>query len=566
MLLELAVENYAVVERARVRFHPGLNLLTGETGSGKSIVVDALGLILGGRASADMVRSDAERARVSGVFEAPEDPVLRELLDRAGAPVEDGELLVEREVMANGKSRAFLGNRPVTIALLREIAPFLGDIHGQHEQQQLFSAEAQLYALDDFARLEDQREEAGVLFRRWKQIEAELTELDRSEQEKLRMADLWSFQRKEIESAALKPREDAQLGQDRAVLRNVAKLQENAGAAYTVLSGEEHEEQGSVTAQLRMALKKVEELSRIDASLERVAETLRNATIGVDDASDAIRDYLDKLEADPKRLDEIESRLALIERLKRKYGSTLEDVLAFLEDVRAKMEAIETAGERRAKLEADLAGASAAYREHAATLTASRKAAAEKLAKKVETELDSLALESAVFRVEVREANWSESGTDRVEFLISANAGEEPRPLDRVASGGELSRIALALKTSLGQAARANGVVRTLVFDEIDTGIGGGVAEAVGRRLKKLSTSNQVLCVTHLAQVAGFADHHYSVEKREVKGRTVAEIEELSAEGRTREIGRMLSGQKVTPEALKHAEQLIRLGAGAARR
>ncbi len=566
MLLELAVENYAVVERARVRFHPGLNLLTGETGSGKSIVVDALGLILGGRASADMVRSDAERARVSGVFEAPEDPVLRELLDRAGAPVEDGELLVEREVMANGKSRAFLGNRPVTIALLREIAPFLGDIHGQHEQQQLFSAEAQLYALDDFARLEDQREEAGVLFRRWKQIEAELTELDRSEQEKLRMADLWSFQRKEIESAALKPREDAQLGQDRAVLRNVAKLQENAGAAYTVLSGEEHEEQGSVTAQLRMALKKVEELSRIDASLERVAETLRNATIGVDDASDAIRDYLDKLEADPKRLDEIESRLALIERLKRKYGSTLEDVLAFLEDVRAKMEAIETAGERRAKLEADLAGASAAYREHAATLTASRKAAAEKLAKKVETELDSLALESAVFRVEVHEANWSESGTDRVEFLISANAGEEPRPLDRVASGGELSRIALALKTSLGQAARANGVVRTLVFDEIDTGIGGGVAEAVGRRLKKLSTSNQVLCVTHLAQVAGFADHHYSVEKREVKGRTVAEIEELSAEGRTREIGRMLSGQKVTPEALKHAEQLIRLGAGAARR
>ncbi len=566
MLLELAVENYAVVERARVRFHPGLNLLTGETGSGKSIVVDALGLILGGRASADMVRSDAERARVSGVFEAPEDPVLRELLDRAGAPVEDGELLVEREVMANGKSRAFLGNRPVTIALLREIAPFLGDIHGQHEQQQLFSAEAQLYALDDFARLEDQREEAGVLFRRWKQIEAELTELDRSEQEKLRMADLWSFQRKEIESAALKPREDAQLGQDRAVLRNVAKLQENAGAAYTALSGEEHEEQGSVTAQLRMALKKVEELSRIDASLERVAETLRNATIGVDDASDAIRDYLDKLEADPKRLDEIESRLALIERLKRKYGSTLEDVLAFLEDVRAKMEAIETAGERRAKLEADLAGASAAYREHAATLTASRKAAAEKLAKKVETELDSLALESAVFRVEVHEANWSESGTDRVEFLISANAGEEPRPLDRVASGGELSRIALALKTSLGQAARANGVVRTLVFDEIDTGIGGGVAEAVGRRLKKLSTSNQVLCVTHLAQVAGFADHHYSVEKREVKGRTVAEIEELSAEGRTREIGRMLSGQKVTPEALKHAEQLIRLGAGAARR
>jgi DNA repair protein RecN (Recombination protein N) len=568
VLLELAVENYAVVERARVRFHRGLNLLTGETGSGKSIVVDALGLILGGRASADMVRSDAERARVSGIFEVPEEPGLRDLLDRAGTPVEDGELIVEREVLANGKSRAFLGNRPVTIALLREIAPFLGDIHGQHEQQQLFSAEAQLLALDDFAGLEGRREQAGVLFRRWKSIEAELAELDRSEQEKLRMADLWSFQRKDIEAAALKPQEDAQLDQERAVLRNVAKLQENAGAAYAALSGEEHEERGSVATQLRLALKKVEELARIDAGIERVAETLRTATIGVKDASDAIRDYLDKLEADPKRLDEIESRLALIERLKRKYGgasvpSGLEDVLAFLEDVRAKMEAIETAGEHRAKLQADLAGASAAYREHAGSLSGARKAAAEKLAKKVETELDSLALESAVLRIEVREANWSDNGADRVEFLISANAGEEPRPLDRVASGGELSRIALALKTSLGQ--KSHRVERTLVFDEIDTGIGGSVAEAVGRRLKKLSAANQVLCVTHLAQVAGFADHHYSVEKREVKGRTVAEIEELSAEARTREIGRMLSGQKVTPEALKHAEQLIRLGASAAR-
>ncbi|MGB6944164.1 MAG: DNA repair protein RecN, partial [Bryobacteraceae bacterium] len=239
-----------------------------------------------------------------------------------------------------------------------------------------------------------------------------------------------------------------------------------------------------------------------------------------------------------------------------------DDVLAFLEDVRAKMEAIEMAGEHRAKLEQDLAQASAAYRERAAALTSARKAAAEKLAKKVETELDSLALESAVFRIEVREANWSENGADRVEFLISANAGEEPRALDKVASGGELSRIALALKTSLGQAGgRGHAVQRTLVFDEIDTGIGGSVAEAVGRRLKKLSASNQVLCVTHLAQVAGFADHHYSVEKREAKGRTVAEVEELTGDARTREIGRMLSGQRVTPEALKHAEQLIRLGA-----
>jgi DNA repair protein RecN (Recombination protein N) len=449
------------------------------------------------------------------------------------------------------------------VALLREIAPFLGDIHGQHEQQQLFSSAAQLQSLDEFAALAAQRGEVSDLFRRWKAVENELEELNRSEQERLRMADLWSFQRNEIDAAALRPGEDAQLEQERAVLRNVAKLQENANSAYSAL----YEAEESVASQLRTALKKLEDLARIDASLLRVAETLRTAAIGVDEGSDAIRDYLDKLEADPKRLDEVEARLALIERLKRKYGSSLDDVLAFGLDVRSKMEAIETAGDRKAKLEQDLAQGSAAYAKCAGALTKARKAGAEKLAKKVETELDSLALESAVFRIEVRDAAWSEDGADSVEFLISANAGEEPRALDKVASGGELSRIALALRTSLGQTAKAKGgpqndaVSRTLVFDEIDSGIGGGVAEAVGRRLKKLAEVNQVLCVTHLAQVAGFADHHYSVEKREVKGRTVAEIEELTGEARTREIGRMLSGQKVTAEALKHAEQLIRLGA-----
>jgi DNA repair protein RecN (Recombination protein N) len=557
VLLELAVENYAVVERIRVQFHAGLNLLTGETGSGKSIVVDALGLVLGGRASADMVRSDTERARVAAIFEAPQEPALLELLERAGAPVEDGELLIEREILAGGKSRAFLGNRPVTVALLREITLFLGDIHGQHEQQQLFSSAAQLDSLDEFAGLGGRRGEVADLFRRWKGIESDLEELNRSEQEKLRMADLWSFQRTEIDAAALRPGEDAQLEQERVVLRNVAKLQENANSAYDVL----YQAEESVSSQLRTALKKLEDLARIDGSLQRVAETLRTAAIGVDEASDAIRDYLDKLEADPKRLDEVEARLALMERLKRKYGSSLDEVLAFGQDVRSKMEALETAGERKAKLEQELAQASAAYAQCAAALTKARQAGAEKLAKKVETELDSLALESAVFRIEVREAGWSEDGADRVEFLISANAGEEPRALDKVASGGELSRIALALKTSLGRSAKANAVPRTLVFDEIDSGIGGSVAEAVGRRLKKLAAANQVLCVTHLAQVASFADHHYSVEKREVKGRTLAEIEELKGDARTREIGRMLSGQKVTAEALKHAEQLIRLGA-----
>jgi DNA repair protein RecN (Recombination protein N) len=556
VLLELVVENYAVVERVRVRFHAGLNLLTGETGSGKSIVVDALGLVLGGRASADMVRSDTDRARVSAIFEAPSDAPCRALLDQAGVPIEDGELLIEREVLAGGKSRAFLGNRPVTVALLRELAPFLGDIHGQHEQQQLFSAEAQLRMLDEFGRLEAQRERVAGLYGQWKQVETELDDLNRSEQEKLRLADMWIFQRQEIEAAALQPGEDARLEAERLVLKNVAKLQENASAAYAAL----YDAPESASSQVRIALKKLEELCRIDGSLQPVLETLRAASVGVHEASDVVRDYLNRLEADPDRLEHVETRLALMDRLKRKYGATVNEVLAFLANVRAQLEAVETAGERRIKLQQELARSAAAYGEGAGALTGLRQAAAGKLAKKVETELDSLALENAVFRIGIQPASWSEQGADRVEFLISANVGEEPRPLDKVASGGELSRIALALKTSAGASQRAAGVGRTLVFDEIDSGIGGGVAEAVGRRLKKLSLSSQVLCVTHLAQVAGFADHHYFVEKREVKGRTVAEVEELTGDARTREIGRMLSGQSVTPEALKHAQHLIRLG------
>ena len=556
MLLELLVENYAVVEQVRVRFHKGLNLLTGETGSGKSIVVDALGLVLGARASTDMVRSESEQARVSAIFEAPRDKGCRALLDQAGVEIEDEELLIEREVLAGGKSRAFIGSRPVTVALLREVAPFLGDIHGQHEQQQLFSTAAQLHLLDDFASVDELRGRVAALFRDWQGIERELEELNRTEQEKLRMADLWSFQRKEIEGAALKRGEDTQLENERMVLRNVAKLQESAGAAYAAL----YDAPESASAQVRAALKKLDELCRIDRSFLDVAETLRAAAIGIDEASDRVRDYMDRLEADPQKLEDVEARLASIERLKRKYGSSLDDVLAFLEQVSTQMAAIESAGERRTHLEREAAERGEAFREAAAELSKSRKTAAAKLAKKVEAELDALAMEHAVFRVEVRPAEASETGVDRVEFLISANPGEEPGALDRVASGGELSRIALALKTSAGLTGGSKSVERTLVFDEIDTGIGGAVAEAVGRRLKKLSGANQVLCVTHLAQVASFADHHYFVEKREVKGRTVAEVEELTGAERTREIGRMLSGQRVTAEALKHAEQLIRLG------
>ncbi len=548
------MENYAVVERARVRFHAGLNLLTGETGSGKSMVVDALGLLFGGRASADMVRSDTERARISGIFEAPRAVGLQKLLEDAGVEAEDGELLIEREIQSSGKSRAFAGSRPVTAALLRDLAPYLGDIHGQHDQQQLFSTEAQLEMLDDFVEAESALSETSKLFREWREASRELQELERSEQERLRMADLWSFQHKEIEASQLKPGEDAELENERRVLKNVARLQENANAAYAAL----YDAPESAATQLRIAIKKIEDLCRIDSSIESALEALKPAAIVVDEASGALRDYLDRLEADPNRLEDIETRLELIDRLKRKYGGSVREILAFLDDVSARLSAVESAGERKSALAARIKELADLYTTAAGKLTKLRSEGARKLAHAVERELGSLAMQNTVFQIQLQKADWSERGVDSIQFLISPNPGEEPRPLERIASGGELSRIALALKTCLRQAP-ASGAPRTLVFDEIDTGIGGAVAESVGRRLKQLAASNQVLCVTHLAQVAGFADHHYVVGKREVKGRTVAEIEELTAPLRKREIGRMLSGEKVTPEALKQAEQLMRL-------
>jgi DNA repair protein RecN (Recombination protein N) len=558
MLLELVVENYAVVDRLRVRFHPGLNLLTGETGSGKSIVVDALALLLGARASADMVRSGEHRARVAGIFDVRDHPGVRALLEPAGFTIEEGELLIEREILAGGKSRAFLGSRPAAAGLLRDLAPLLGDIHGQHDQQLLFSADAQRDMLDAFAGNHDLLARTAAVYRDWCAAAAQIAELERSEQEKLRLLDLWEFLRREIESAAPEPGEDAALENERRVLNNLERLQESAGAAYEAI----YNSPASALALLRQAAKRVDEVARIDAALTGVRENLDAAALPLQEASYALRDYLGRLEANPGRLEEVEARLAALDRLKRKYGRSVQEILAFLDQVRANIEKVEHASERIEELRAGQRAMAADFEKLARELTARREAAARTLEKNVEKELAALAMERTVFRISLSAGPWTADGVDRVEFLVSPNLGEEPRPLEKVASGGEISRIALALKTCLA-AARPHAAARprTLVFDEVDTGIGGSAAEGVGRRLKKLAAANQVLCVTHLAQIASFADHHYAVEKRELKGRTVASVEELDAPARTREIGRMLSGHKLTAEALKHAEQLIRMSA-----
>ncbi|WP_321476596.1 DNA repair protein RecN [uncultured Paludibaculum sp.] len=552
MLVELVVENFAVVERLRLPLHAGLNALTGETGSGKSLMVDALTLLLGGRASSEMVRTGAARAFVSGRFEVPSDPEFHRVLEAAGLEAEDGEILLAREILSSGKSRAFAASRPVAASFLKEIAPFLGDIHGQHDQQKLFSGDSQRDLLDESAAVAEPLAEVEASYHEWHAVVRALQELNRAEQEKLRMADLWTMQRKEIEALELTPGEEAQLENEKRVLKNVARLSEAATVAHDALSESEH----AVASSLGLALKKIEELAKIDESLSGLLETLRPAQIAVKEAAMELGHYLGHLEADPKRLEDLENRLAQIEKLKRKYGTTIEEILAFYAQVCEQLDAVESAGERRAELEASIARRESEYKAKAERLRSLRTKAAKKLEKAVETELGGLAMKGTSFRIALSPCDPSPHGMDAVEFLVSANIGEELRPLDKVASGGELSRVALALKTCVVQ--RSNGhIARTLVFDEVDSGVGGAAAETIGRRLKKISESSQVLCVTHLAQIAGFADHHYVVSKRESGGRTSAQVDEMLGEERVREIGRMLSGQHLSAEALRHAEKLI---------
>ncbi len=565
MLVELQVENFAVAEKLRLRFHAGLNLLTGETGSGKSILVDALGLLLGGRAATEMVRAGADRARISGLFDVPRHPRLLALLEDAGIEWENEDLPIEREIGVNGKSRAFVASRPATVTLLREIAPFLGDIHGQNDQQQLFDADAQLSLLDDYAGHPELLSETQSAWVRLLELRRQLDELDRNEREKLRLADLWRMQSREIEAVKPLPGEDEELERESRRLKNVTKLAELSNDAYTQL----YDSQEAAYALAQHALRRLEDLARIDSSLQAAVETLRPALIAIEEVSYTLRDYIGDLEANPSRLDEVESRLVAMEKLKRKYGATIEEILGFLEATQQKLHALENAAEHRTQLQNEINTAETEYREAAEQLTQSRRFAAARMAKEVESQLADLAMSRAVFEAELLPAPDGVRGQDAMRFLVSANLGEEPKPLDKIASGGEVSRIALALKTCLSSLTEertlgkdAAGAPRTLVFDEVDAGIGGRAAESVGRKLKQLARSSQVLCVTHLPQIASFADHHYSVEKVETGGRTVSRIQQLDAAARAAEVGRMLSGEHLTTEALRNAEQLIRINSG----
>ncbi|HME33899.1 MAG TPA: DNA repair protein RecN [Candidatus Sulfotelmatobacter sp.] len=580
MLIEMRLENYAVIDNLVVEFGQGLNLLTGETGAGKSILVDALALLLGDKASSDVIRAGAERAVVAAVFEAEsaggsaaEKPLARILEENGLDESDDGSLIVRRELAAGGKGRVFVNNQPATVAVLRLLAPHLATIHAQNESILSFDGPARLGLLDAFAGSQREMVEAG--FSAWKQIRTRIEELERGEQDRLRLVDLWIFQKREIEEARLQSGENERLETEKRVLANAEKIYNAAMNAFDLL----YEGNGSTASSLRAAQKQVEELARYEPKFQEALAALETARISVEDVGATVRDYAGGIHASPEHLAQAEDRLALLDRLKRKYGPTLEEVIQFGADVARKLSEVENKDEILRGLHSELAKAAGEYLQAARGLSKKRAEAARRLEKLVEAEINDLAMKSA-FRIEMtsseEEGNWTGSGIDQVVYMISTNPGEPLRQLEHIASGGELSRVMLALKASVEAGAGREtvksptsrkgrekwGTQRTLVFDEIDTGIGGRAAEAVGKKLKSLSRSSQVLCVTHLPQIATFGDHHYVVEKKEDKkesgGRTRTTIRAVTGEERTEEVARMLSGAKLTETSRKHAEQMIR--------
>ena len=581
MLVELRAENYAVIDHAIAVFGPGLNLLTGETGAGKSILVDALALLMGGKASADLVRHGAEKAVVACVFEST--PGAETILEENGIDCEGPEIILRREILANGKGRVFVNNQPAIVAVLRQLAPELALVHAQTETLASFDQTQQRVLLDRFAGLAT--DAAAEAHARWRAAQNRLNELLEGEQDRLRMVDLWTYQRKEIEDARLEAREDETLETEKRVLANAEKLYAAAMGAFEQL----YEGGSSAEAALRAALRNVEELARFDAQFGEAAQQLSGARATISDIAATLRDYAERLDASPERLAEIEDRLALLDRLKRKYGKTVAEVIAFGEDVTRKLAEVEDRDEILKTLRAELDRAAAEYRKFAAALTTQRKAAAARLARQAEAHINSLAMKVRLeFAVRSAEENadlkghdfsraeqtanpdgasapegnssWTAVGWDHVEFRIATNAGEPLKPMTEIASGGELSRVMLALKVAVEEHAAKNSrkpTPRTLVFDEIDIGIGGRAAEAVGQKLKALSRGQQVLCVTHLPQIAAFADQHLAVEKLEDRGKTKTQIRTLDDRARMQEVARMLSGAKVTETSLEHAAQMI---------
>jgi len=579
MLTLLSISNIALIEELRVEFDQGLNLLTGETGSGKSIIVDALGVLIGGRFTSDLLKTGTDRAFIEGLFVVVPTEELEHVLGAAGIDIANDaeqtlattkkqnrppvELIIRRELSAAGRNKIFINNQLATQSLLREVRPFLVDIHGQGDQQTLFNSETHLELLDAFAgaAVVELRQEVAATFKHWSALKRELDSLHADEAEKFQLADILKFQIQELERAELAIGEDATLEEERRRLLNVEKLTLLCNESYGMI----YEDKDAALTRVRLAARQIEELAGYESSFRDYLDGLEQARSVLEDLAFSLRDFSDKLEFSPARLDQIGNRLAEISSLKRKYGGSIEAALEHLARSEDRLRQIEHAGERESEIKVELERARAAYLDRAGKLHRERVRAAKKFERAVEAGLGEVAMENAKFQIQIagpetsslvsaESSGFTARGIDHVDFYFSANPGEEVKPLAKVASGGEASRSMLVLKT----VANASEFPRTIVFDEIDTGIGGRVSEAVGLKLKKLAVTNQVLCVTHQPQIARFAKSHLLVTKEAAGGRTAVKVESLDARARVEEIARMLTGAEITDSARRHARELLK--------
>ena len=537
MLRFLSIRHLAVIDRIELEFGPGLTVLTGETGAGKSILLGAVGLLIGGRASADLVRTGEESASVEAIFDAP-----------GGR-----ELIVRREVSGEGRSRAFIDGALVTAAALRELAGALVDLHGQHEHQVLLDPSTHLDVIDGYSQLADEREKVATVFAAWQALRLEREQLLVRQRDNASRAEFMAFQLAEIDRVQPKAGEDDELAATRQVLANADKLQRLCAEAYTAL----YDGDQAALSSLGLVWRKVTELAAIDERFAPHLAARDPVKAALEDLSYFLRSYSADIDDSPSRLQEVEDRVAALERLKKKHGPTLADVLAKAVQLRLELNELERGAELSAELDASLAAAGDAYLEAARHLSVIREQVAPAFSRALEKSLGELAMNKT--RCEVRfttaasDTEWSARGLEQGEFYISPNPGEDVKPLARIASGGELSRIMLALKT-LG-ANDAPG--KTLIFDEVDTGIGGAVADVVGTRLQQLARRYQVLCITHLPQIAAHATTHFAISKTVQKGRTLTRVDRLSAEARQEELARMIGGADVSAAVRASAREML---------
>lgn len=552
MLAELSIKQFAIIDELNIPFKRGMTVLTGETGAGKSILLDAIGLLVGGRGSSEFVRYGQDKAEIEGLFMIEPDHPVIEAAEQYGIDVEDGTVILRRDLHSSGKSVCRVNGKMMPLSTLREFGRLLVDIHGQHEHQHLMDAEFHLGILDHFADKEIRPlvEEYQTAYAAWKQVADELKRLSQSEQELAQRMDLLAFQTKEIEAAELKVGEEQALTEERDELANFERIHQHIRLSYEAIA-----EESKGLDQIGVAMREMEEASQLSSSLSSVSETISNAYYLLEDAKFQLRDQLDSLEFDPIRLDEIESRLALFQQLKRKYGTTIEEVITYGEQVSDELKSMTNREEHLQTLSDELIRLEKIAREAGMRLSSARKVAAESLQHAIHRELKELYMEKTAFEVRFKTTSLTQDGLDDVEFYMMTNVGEPFKPLAKVASGGELSRVMLALKSIFSRTAG----VASIIFDEVDTGVSGRVAQAMGEKIFRLSVGSQVLCITHLAQVAAMADQHLYITKTETNERTKTNVTSLDRESRIDELGRMIAGAQMTDLTKQHVEELLEM-------